>query len=129
MRRYADRLPGNFKEAEKALKGKHVRTLLNNTRASRVEDGAVEVQYHGNTIATFYPDGTRVLTTCGWNTVSTSERLNGMLWGDHIAFAQRDHVGYIEVSFVGGDREKHHADTIEIAPDGSIHSITNSREG
>ncbi len=128
MSRYAGRLPTNYAEAEKALRGRQVRTVVNNTRVSRRDEDTVEVQYHGNTIATFHADGRREFTTCGWNTSSTRERLNAMLWGEHIAFVQRDYSGYIEVGIVAPENALHHADTIVLDPFGGIHSITNSRE-
>lgn len=128
MSRYSGRLPTTYDEAEAALLGKQVRTVLNNTRASRQRDGSIEIQYHGNTIATFHADGTREFTTCGWNTVSTRERLNAMLIRDRIAFVQRDHVGHIEISTVEPERIRRHADTLVLGPSGSIDQITNSRE-
>lgn len=128
MSRYRGRLPTDYSEAEKALRGRQVRTVVNNTRVSRRDGETIEVQYHGNAIATFHADGTREFTTCGWNTVSTRERLNAMLWGENIAFVQRDHGGYIEIATVEPERIRRHADTLVLGPSGSIDQITNSRE-
>lgn len=123
MSRYRDRLPQSYEEAVKALRGRHVRTVLNNTRVSRKDDDTVEVQYHGNTIATFHADGRRVFTTCGWGTSSTRERLNGMLWGTSIGFVQQGGVNYVQIIYVGGKRDLTNADTLYLGPDGSIHRI------
>jgi len=128
MSRYAGRLPTTYAEAETALRGRQVRTVVNNTRVSRRDKDTLDVQYHGNTIATFHADGTREFTNCGWNTVSTRERLNAMLGRDRIAFVQRDHVGYIEIDTVEPERIRRHADTLVLGPSGSIDQITNSRE-
>lgn len=125
MSRYRDRLPHSYEEAEKALRGRHVRTVLNNTRVSRKHKGCIEVQYHQNTIATFYADGTMEFTTCGWATGSTHERLNAMVPAD-IAFVRREYVGHIELREPEARDWVHplnHADTISIRPDGMIHDI------
>tara|TARA_R110002110_G_C13287972_1_gene703170 strand:+ start:383 stop:835 length:453 start_codon:yes stop_codon:yes gene_type:complete len=38
-----------------------------------------EIQLHGNTIITVFPDDSQVLDSCGWKTVTTKERINK--WG------------------------------------------------
>jgi hypothetical protein len=38
-----------------------------------------EIQLHGNTIITIFPDDSQVLDSCGWKTVTTKERINK--WG------------------------------------------------
>ena len=35
-----------------------------------------EIQLHGNTIITVFPDDSQILDSCGWKTVTTKERLN-----------------------------------------------------
>ena len=122
MSRYAGRLPTDYAEAEKALRGRQVRTVVNNTRVSRCDEDTVEVQYHGNTIATFHADGRREFTTCGWGTVSTHERLNAMT-PRSIGFVRRDYAGHVQVQHEG-DFEALYADTVRLAADGSIIDIT-----
>lgn len=122
MSRYAGRLPTTYAEAEKALRGRQVRTIVNNTRASRRDKDTVEVQYHGNTIATFHADGRREFTTCGWGTVSTHERLNAMVpYG--VGFVRRDYAGQVQVRHEG-EFVAVPADTVRLAADDSIIDIT-----
>jgi len=80
MSRYAGRFPSNRAYAEKALGSRHDIAVkgVNNTKLVRRRDGGIDVTYHGNTIATWHADGTRTLTTDGWGTASTHERLNAM---------------------------------------------------
>lgn len=122
MSRYSGRLPESYAAAEKALRGRHVRTIVNNTRVSRVDDETIEVQYHGNTIATFHADGRRRFSSCGYATTSTHERLNAMLPAS-VGFVRRNWTGYIETRYMGGERELVEADSITFGPDGSIHRI------
>ena len=122
MSRYAGRLPTTYAEAEKALRGRQVRTVVNNTRVSRRDEETISVQYHGNTIATFHADGTREFTTCGWGTVSTHERLNAMVpYG--VGFIRRDYMGHVQVKHEG-DFVAVLADTVRLAADDSISDIT-----
>lgn len=122
MSRYAGRLPITYAEAEKALRGRQVRTVVNNTRVSRRDEDIIDVQYHGNTIATFHADGRREFTTCGWGTTSTHDRLNAMT-PRSIGFVRRDYAGHVQVDY-SGDFETLYADTVRLAADGSIIDIT-----
>ena len=122
MSRYAGRLPTTYAEAETMLRGKQVRTVVNNTRVSRRDEETISVQYHGNTIATFHADGTREFTTCGWGTVSTHERLNAMVpYG--VGFIRRDYMGHVQVKHEG-EFVAVLADTVRLAADDSIIDIT-----
>ena len=59
-----------------------------------------ELRLHGNIIA--YKDNTGIyLSTCGWHTVTTKERLNG-LHGVHIE--QRNYIWYLNGNEWNGER-------------------------
>lgn len=47
-----------------------------NTLEVQYEDGRKAIRYHYTDVITTYPDGNTVLTTGGWKTVTTKERLN-----------------------------------------------------
>lgn len=96
MSRYAGRLPRNYSDAERMLGNRERRTLINNTVIERGGRKRINVLYHGNLIAAFDPNGSRMLTNCGYGTVSTRERLNAMA-PDHVSFVQRDHAQQVRV--------------------------------
>ena len=53
---------------------------FSNTAVQASSDGLVTMQLHGNTIATMTRSGSVMLSTCGWETTTTKERLNGILY-------------------------------------------------
>lgn len=125
MSRYDGRLPSSYFEAERALRGRPVRTVVNNTRVSRRDEETIEVQFHRNTIATFHVDGSQKFTTCGYATVSTHARLNAMVPAS-VHFTKRDGVGYVNLRTEGESPhwDPHYGDTLHITPDGEIANIT-----
>ena len=50
-----------------------------NTEVQAWYDGSVTMRLHGNTIATKTRSGSIMLSTAGWPTSTTKERLNGIL--------------------------------------------------
>ena len=96
--RYSGRLPRTYAQAEKMLKGRSRRKVLNNTdlMQSARDGGSIVVLYHGNVIAQFFEDGCMVLTNCGYGTTSTRERLNAMAPAG-VGFVQRDHAQQVHV--------------------------------
>lgn len=123
MSRYSGRLPESYAAAEKALKGRHVRTIVNNTRASRVDDETIEIQYHGNTLARFHADGRRMFTTDGWDSTWTNHRLNAMLPAT-LGFVIQGYVAHVQIRNADGTVDLHHADTLRLSPSGEIVDIT-----
>lgn len=80
------------------------------------EDGETRMYLHGNLIARAFtvPGGFGVMdsdqieiTDAGWQTVTTKERLNGLLsaFAPGCGIYQRNHVWYIDVADVRGDLE------------------------
>jgi|8_EtaG_2_1085327.scaffolds.fasta_scaffold72020_2 hypothetical protein len=49
-----------------------------NSCVARLPDGTAHMVLHGSIIATHGPNGEVSITTAGWNTVTTKERLNGI---------------------------------------------------
>lgn len=96
--RYAGRLPRTYAQAEKMLKGRSRRKVLNNTdlMQSAIDGGCIVVLYHENVIAKFFEDGSTVLSNCGYGTVSTRERLNAMAPAG-VGFVQRDYAQQVHV--------------------------------
>ena len=80
------------------LKGRSRRKVLNNTDLMRsaIDGGCIVVLYHDNVIAQFFEDGSRMLTNCGYGTVSTRERLNSMAPAG-VGFVQRDYAQQVHV--------------------------------
>lgn len=64
-----------FPAVEAAAKGRYEFTIAHNTTATRGPDGW-DIRYHGNLIATLFPDGRVYLSSAGWQTTTTKDRLN-----------------------------------------------------
>lgn len=94
--RYSNRLPRTYSEAERMLGNRERRTLINNTVIERGGRKRVNVLYHGNLIAAFDPNGSRMLTNSGYGTVSTRDRLNAMAPAG-VGFVQRNHSQQVHV--------------------------------
>lgn len=96
--RYAGRLPRTYADAERMLKGRSRRKVLNNTdlMQSARDGGSIVVLYHGSVIAQFFENGSMVLTNCGYGTTSTRERLNSMAPAG-VGFVQRDYAQQVHV--------------------------------
>lgn len=96
MSRYSGRLPRTYAQAEQMLGNRQRRTLINNTVIELGGHKRINVLYHGNLIAAFDPNGSKMLTNCGYGTVSTRERLNAMAPA-HVGFVQRDYAQQVHV--------------------------------
>lgn len=66
-------------ELARHLDGRTSRTLAHNTYAERDDDGSIGIRFHATRILTFRADGTFVVSTGGWRTVTTKQRLNALL--------------------------------------------------
>ena len=68
-----------------------------NTSVSVDSEGYTSVRLHGNRIAEIEPNGDIILSSCGWDTVTTKSRLNAILdtflHGFHVW--QKDFTWYI----------------------------------
>lgn len=59
--------------------GKTDKRVCHNTRATHIEDGKdsfIVIVYHSTAIVTYWKDGTFRVTTGGWETPTTKERIN-----------------------------------------------------
>ena len=66
----------SFEEAREYLGAKDGRPVANNTRVERREGGAIAIRLHGTDVVTYRPDGSAVLNTGSWRTVTTKDRIN-----------------------------------------------------
>jgi len=65
-----------YQELDRILVKDHTKTIGNNTTAHRGDDGVIYVYLHGHNIVDLHKDGAVVLRDCGYQTVTTKERLN-----------------------------------------------------
>ena len=119
--RYAGRLPRTYVQAEQMLGNRERRTLINNTVIERGGRKRINVLYHGNLIAAFDPNGSRMLTNCGYGTVSTRERLNSMAPAG-IGFVQWDYAQKVLVNQQDDPKDWRYLDggTICVDRDGRV---------
>lgn len=61
------------------LNGRATRKLANNTYARKLDNGGVAVKLHATDVLTFNPDGSVTVTTGGYKTPTTKDRINGFL--------------------------------------------------
>lgn len=71
------------------LNGRQSRRLAHNTYAELDDDGSVGVRFHATRILTFHPEGTFTVSTGGWRTVTTKQRLNALLPAGFRIFSER----------------------------------------
>ena len=119
--RYSGRLPRTYAQAEQMLGKRERRTLINNTAIEAGGGGRINVLYHGNLIAAFDPSGSRMLTNCGYGTVSTRERLNAMAPAG-VGFVQRNHAQKVLVNQQDDPKDWRYLDggTVWIDRDGRV---------
>ena len=121
--RYSGRLPRTYAQAKQMLGRRSRRKVLNNTdlMQSARDGGCIVVLYHGNVIAQFFEDGSTVLTNCGYGTVSTRERLNGMAPAG-VGFVQRDYAQKVLVNQQDDPKDWRYLDggTVRIDRDGRV---------
>ena len=68
----------NFADVEALLTNRGQRKIGNNTYLRRRDAASIGLQYHATDVVTFTPSGL-VLTSGGWQTVTTKERINWVL--------------------------------------------------
>ena len=107
-----------YKEAEEYLGTKKDRPIEYATRVQRRDDGSIVIRQHSTDIVTYMKDGTIVLTSGGWKTPTTKDRLNRY---SGIRLYQSKGVWYIDEM----DEKYNHktigvfADGMKILPDGT----------
>jgi hypothetical protein len=107
----------SYAEFDKWLGNRDLKLLhgRGRTRASRLTDGAIGIFYHDTAVVTFHPDNSVTLTSGGWRTPTTKDRINTyMPSGYHVQ--QTKGVWYLQ-SPVG---EYVFEDNITIHPDGKV---------
>lgn len=68
----------NFKDVEAMLTSRGQKKIGNNTYLRRRDAVTISLQYHATDVVTFTPSGL-ILTSGGWRTVTTKERINWAL--------------------------------------------------
>ena len=88
----------SYQQALDYLKGKKRRPYAHNTRIELdpldLGHENIVATYHGNIVASFFPDGTSTFSSCGWKTHTTKERINWFL-PDGFSVYQERSVWYL----------------------------------
>ena len=66
----------NYNEALDVLNGRNHRKLENNTYLEKRDENTIAVKLHGTDVVTYKKDGSVILETGGWYTVTTKDRIN-----------------------------------------------------
>jgi hypothetical protein len=65
-----------FTEADSTLARRAIRKIAHNTHLHRIDADTIAVRLHSTDVLTLHRDGRAVLSSGGWRTVTTKERLN-----------------------------------------------------
>lgn len=107
-----------YNQAIEKLGNREQKKIANNTYLVRRNDGTVAIRLHATDILTFRPDGTVVLRTNGWRSITTKARLNEYLgWG--VGITQKDYTWYWTIPGVCPTRVEVQEGDI-VAPDGRV---------
>lgn len=88
-------MPTNWKEASDRLPYNRMsRTIANNTTIERNTDGEITLRLHGHPIARF-KDGFVTVDDCGWQSVTTKQRLNAILRPNGFSIGAKDFRWYV----------------------------------
>ena len=69
-----------FEEANEFLGSKNERKIGNNTTLVRTNEG-ISVRLHDNTIVVFSNNGNVFISSAGWKTITTKDRINQFIHG------------------------------------------------
>lgn len=91
----------DYKEAKEILDNKHgdksTKKVANNTYLKRYEDGVIALRLHQTDIIQYKPNGTIILNSGGWKTVTTKARMNEYLPRQY-GILQEKGVWYVALS-------------------------------
>lgn len=90
----------------------------NNTIAHRLDDNTVAIKYHRTNILKINQDNTVTISTGGWETTTTKDRLNQFLSCRGFGIYQKKGVWYIKER--GDDEAVPYEDGMRITPDGTL---------
>lgn len=89
-------VPKSYADADEFLGDEDSRKIAHNTYLVRNGNNSrIVVQYHGNNIVMFYPDGDIWASLAGWNTVTTMNRLTILLRQHGVSFCRRNWEPFI----------------------------------
>lgn len=67
----------SYEDAERFLGDRVMRKLAHNTYVHR-EGQEIFVRYHNTNIVTYWPSGSIILNTGGWDTITTTQRMHAL---------------------------------------------------
>jgi len=85
----------DWKIADKALGDRDSKVIGNNTELVRLGNGDIAVTLHGNRIVRYNKDGGVQVSSAGWKTVTTKDRLNRYTDSKTRIF-QEDYTWYVK---------------------------------
>jgi hypothetical protein len=86
---HLDLQAGRFAAADTLLGTRDRRRIGHNTIARRVDPDTIAVRYHATDIYRMTRDGWAILSTGGWDTVTTWSRINALLPGPFACYSHR----------------------------------------
>ena len=106
----------DFNDLVDFLKGKESRKIGNNTFVERISDFEIGVRYHRTMIVKMDPTGVLTISTGGWETVTTKDRLNQFLRCRGVSIFQKKGNWYIN----GTNETLPYQDGMQVLSDGHV---------
>lgn len=96
MRKIDSIIPTSHAEAARQLGRKTYKQLNANTRLINLGDEVIGLVLHSTTVVKFIVDGSIILNSGGWQTMTTKARINAALADSPNQLVQRKGLWYIE---------------------------------
>lgn len=87
----------NYQHFSNLLGKRNSKKLAHNTYAVKQANGDIEIRLHQTAIVTYMPNGKAILSTGGWQTATTKDRLNKF---GPVQIYQKDFVWYLSTGEV-----------------------------
>lgn len=118
----------NYKDAVEKLNGKDRRKLENNTYLEKRDGGNIAVKLHQTDVVTFTPKNEVILSSGGWKTVTTKDRINRY---SRAGIHQKNNQWFVYVSadYSNPDKPVFFENPVTIFKDGVIITAKNKIKG
>lgn len=85
----------DYSSAERALGDRNSKVIGNNTELVKRPSGNIVVELHGHGIVKYMPNGTTKVSSAGYQTSTTKDRLNRYT-PSNVSVVQRDYEWYLK---------------------------------
>lgn len=118
----------NYKEAVEKLGNKQRRKLENNTYLEKRDNGNIAVKLHQTDVVTYTPKNEVILSSGGWRTLTTKDRINRY---SRAGISQKNNIWYVNVSadYSNPDKPVYFENPVTVFKDGVVITAKNKIKG